>query len=250
MEVHSHTHTPSPPAGRTGKRWTHYFWEFLMLFLAVFCGFLAENIREHQVEHTREKEYMKSLLSDLGEDTVEINKSIVMTKEAIQYEDSAILYIYQHPPDKYLPEDFTEMNTKALRRLKVVFNNITAQQLKNAGNLRLLRSQETIKKISIYWNKQENTLISLDRYLEYRNRGREFDEKLSAYAERELADAKMIPPIHAGTRVINSDPALWSEYSNILSHCRVTAKIYLDQLLTQKKLAVDLIGTLKKEYHL
>jgi hypothetical protein len=43
MEVHHHAH-PSP------KKWTHYFWEFLMLFLAVFCGFLAENLREHKVE--------------------------------------------------------------------------------------------------------------------------------------------------------------------------------------------------------
>jgi hypothetical protein len=28
MEVHAHTHTER-------KKWTHYFWEFLMLFLAV-----------------------------------------------------------------------------------------------------------------------------------------------------------------------------------------------------------------------
>ena len=36
MEVHAHTHTP-PASGGTGrKKWTHYFWEFLMLFLAVF----------------------------------------------------------------------------------------------------------------------------------------------------------------------------------------------------------------------
>ena len=34
MEVHAHTHTPR-------KKWTHYFWEFLMLFFAVFCGFLS-----------------------------------------------------------------------------------------------------------------------------------------------------------------------------------------------------------------
>ncbi|MEO6732306.1 MAG: hypothetical protein ABIN01_13900 [Ferruginibacter sp.] len=250
MEVHQHSsHTAGNQQSAVRKKWTHYFWEFLMLFLAVFCGFIAENIREHQVEHTREKEYMKSLLSDIAEDTVEMNKSLVMAKEAIQYEDSAILYIYQHPPDKYLPENFTDMDTKALRRLKVVFNNITAQQLKNAGNLRLLRSQETIKKISVYWNKQENTIITLDRYLDYRNRGREFAEKLFAYSERELADAKMIPPISSGTRVIISDPALWSEYSNILSHCRVTAKIYLEELTTQRKLAVDLIKTLKKEYN-
>jgi hypothetical protein len=36
MEVHHHAHTAR-------KKWTHYFWEFLMLFVAVFCGFLAEN---------------------------------------------------------------------------------------------------------------------------------------------------------------------------------------------------------------
>ena len=59
MEVHAHTHTAR-------KKWTHYFWEFLMLFLAVFCGFLAENQREHMVEHQREKQYMESLLSDLA----------------------------------------------------------------------------------------------------------------------------------------------------------------------------------------
>jgi hypothetical protein len=44
MEVHTHTHTAR-------KKWTHYLWEFLMLFLAVFAGFLAENQREHIVEH-------------------------------------------------------------------------------------------------------------------------------------------------------------------------------------------------------
>jgi D-aminopeptidase len=36
MEVHAHTHT-APASGGTGrKKWSHYFWEFLMLFLAVF----------------------------------------------------------------------------------------------------------------------------------------------------------------------------------------------------------------------
>jgi len=66
MEVHAHTHTPR-------KKWTHYFWEFLMLFLAVFAGFLAENQREHIVEHGREKQYMQSLYSDVKKDTAFYN---------------------------------------------------------------------------------------------------------------------------------------------------------------------------------
>ena len=44
-----------------------------MLFLAVFCGFLAENIREHKVEHLRAKEFAKSLVQDLQNDTTAIN---------------------------------------------------------------------------------------------------------------------------------------------------------------------------------
>ena len=34
MEVHHHAHHEGK------KNWKSYFWEFLMLFLAVFCGFL------------------------------------------------------------------------------------------------------------------------------------------------------------------------------------------------------------------
>ena len=67
MEVHAHAHTP-------GKKWTHYFWEFFMLFLAVFCGFLAENEREHLVEHKQEKQYMKLMLEDVKTDTAELQK--------------------------------------------------------------------------------------------------------------------------------------------------------------------------------
>jgi hypothetical protein len=69
MEVHAHTHTER-------KKWTHYLWEFLMLFLAVFCGFLAENQREHMVEHRREKEYMVSLVDDLKNDSAFLSLSI------------------------------------------------------------------------------------------------------------------------------------------------------------------------------
>ena len=63
MEVHAHAHTPR-------KKWSHYFWEFLMLFLAVFCGFLAENQREHMIEHQREKQFARQVLADLRTDSL------------------------------------------------------------------------------------------------------------------------------------------------------------------------------------
>ena len=74
MEVHTHTHTPR-------KKFAHYLWEFLMLFLAVFCGFLAENKREHMVENHRAKELVVALLNDLQHDTAQLNMLIAKREE-------------------------------------------------------------------------------------------------------------------------------------------------------------------------
>src|SRR4026207_2162739 len=69
MEVHQHTHTPR-------EKWTHYFWEFLMLFLAVTLGFFVENQREHYIEHQRENQFIRSLFNDIKSDTANMAKII------------------------------------------------------------------------------------------------------------------------------------------------------------------------------
>ena len=71
MEVHHHTHP-----GHHKKKWTDYFWEFLMLFLAVFCGFLAEYQLEHKIEKERGMQYLHSLHIDLQTDIEQCNISI------------------------------------------------------------------------------------------------------------------------------------------------------------------------------
>src|SRR5215468_190843 len=53
MEVHKHPHHVMHK-----KKWTEYLLEFSMLFLAVFLGFIAENIRENITDHDRDKQYM------------------------------------------------------------------------------------------------------------------------------------------------------------------------------------------------
>ena len=92
MEVHAHTHTPR-------KKWTHYFWEFLMLFLAVFCGFLAENKREHYVEHQREKQYIRSIAEDLHSDIYMLD-SIVRTRKNMDMLMDSLLHIMNYTDPK------------------------------------------------------------------------------------------------------------------------------------------------------
>src|SRR5436190_20694863 len=64
METHAH-HLHKAP----GHGWKHYIFEFIMLFFAVFCGFLAENFREQQVDKKRATEYVNSFYNDLKTDT-------------------------------------------------------------------------------------------------------------------------------------------------------------------------------------
>ena len=82
MEVHAHTH-PSASSGHR-KKWTHYFWEFLMLFLAVFCGFLAEYQLEHKIEKDRAGQYILSLYEDLRSDTDRINQLLAYDEKKIE----------------------------------------------------------------------------------------------------------------------------------------------------------------------
>ena len=66
MEVHHHAHDPAAPHHK--KNWKSYFWEFLLFFLAVFCGFFAEYQLEHKIERDRAKQFINSLIADLQDD--------------------------------------------------------------------------------------------------------------------------------------------------------------------------------------
>ena len=74
MEVH-HPHHPSHK-----KKWSEYILEFLMLFLAVTMGFIAENIREKFTENERSDELMKSFISDVRENQKQLDSLIMNNK--------------------------------------------------------------------------------------------------------------------------------------------------------------------------
>ena len=54
-----------------------------MLFLAVFCGFLAEYQLEHKIEKDREKQFIRSFVEDLKTDTATINRNLLFRKSRL-----------------------------------------------------------------------------------------------------------------------------------------------------------------------
>ena len=128
-----------------------------MLFLAVFCGFLAEYKLEHTIEHQREKEYANALYDELYADSIVFDNKIKGRLGKEKDCDYLIRYIRDSSLTN-LPRDFYPAYT-------VVMYLITSytfepkdgvlNQLKGSGSLRYFKSaslQKLFGDISVYIN--------------------------------------------------------------------------------------------------
>jgi len=120
-----------------------------MLFLAVFCGFLAENFREHQVEHQREKQYMTSMVEDLKADTVLLREAIDYWKDRNISVDSVTDALRSPLLEGNMTKAYRHLN-RALDYYSFRYNDRTIAQLKNAGGFRLIRKKNVANKIISY----------------------------------------------------------------------------------------------------
>ncbi len=155
MEVHTHTHTAR-------KKWTHYFWEFLMLFLAVFCGFLAENQREHMIENRREKEYIKSFVEDLKQDTAQLKRIINSMDKKLVLKDSLLQELAN--PQVFKNSSRAHFFFEMSRHFPdFIYTDRTIQQLKNSGGMRLLRNKPVSYSIVDYDSKVRTVFITQEQ---------------------------------------------------------------------------------------
>jgi hypothetical protein len=145
MEVHHHTH---PAHGK--KTWKNYFWEFLMLFLAVFCGFLAEWQLEHVIEHSREKEFMESMVTDIKADS---SKLVIMKSQfglVSSHIDSLIPLLNDNEQLNKNASEIYQQQVYLNLYSKWIYSDRTIDQLKNSGNFRLIRNKAVSNGISQY----------------------------------------------------------------------------------------------------
>jgi hypothetical protein len=123
-----------------GEKAWHYFFEFLMVFLAVFCGFIAENWRSQLQEHRREIEFIHSIVEDLKSDTLQSGKVLMQLQRTSTGVDS-VLNALSSPGIINNSNNAYRLWTKNLDIHAFVSNDRTLQQLKNSGELRLIRNR-------------------------------------------------------------------------------------------------------------
>jgi hypothetical protein len=152
MEVHAHTHIDR-------KKFIHYLWEFLMLFLAVFCGFLAENIRERLVEKHREKQFIQSYVEDLKTDTALIRQVLDFRKHKMERMDS-LMQLLENQQIKGHENELYYFGRTLIRTARFQSNDRTITQLKNSGSLRLIRNEKAADSMIAYQQLVETILLN------------------------------------------------------------------------------------------
>lgn len=247
MEVHHHSHT-----GR--KKKTDFLWEFIMLFLAVFCGFLAENLREHYIEHKREVKYIRSIVKDLATDTAWMNSYLHDQGISIDALDSVIFLLKKGDPDSFSRKriySLARMSIKLSSPNKINYN--AYDQMRNSGNLRLIREQAAVDSISRYYFDAKDIEQLNETIMQRQEALVEFEGKIfdgSVFQKMlGLNDFQFKEP--AGSpALITADKNLINDFitrAHYLGSANVYSLVYARR---QKQAAINLINYLNEEYHL
>ncbi|RIW18276.1 hypothetical protein D0X99_00835 [Algoriphagus lacus] len=236
-----------------------YFKEFLMLFLAVFCGFLAENYRDNQSEIAYAKEYAKSLIQDLENDTIMINGTIEQKLVILKSIDSISEIIHQGVPVNGVRGSFYYHSQMVSFSPTAIWNDATLIQITQSGNLRYFKNAELVNKISEYYSRQgyltgliDSDKIKRNTTLEIKSRilnnyhYRPFSSLLPT-RKNEIADSL----INASLPLQNSDKDLLNAFANSLENRKFYFMLVISETYPLiKSQAHELILALKKEYNI
>jgi len=243
MEVHSHTHTER-------KKWTHYFWEFLMLFLAVTLGFFVENQREHYVEHQRELQYMRSMVEDLKLDTTELTVHIRLRMERDEMVDS-LVYLLTQTNIRENGNSIYYIGRIISPPISFFPNDRTIQQLKSAGGLRLIRDMDISNSIMAYDRKMRQSVFELGDEQQVRGEYRLSANKIfSGQVFHQMMMKKDIKRPVGNPALFSEDKALINEF---VMEVQYLEKVNQKQASRAQELvdqAGKLIADIEKEYHL
>ena len=246
MEVHHHSHHP--------KKWKEYITEFLMLFLAVSLGFMAENIREHQIEQNREKQYMVSFVADLESDIVNILEGMPRKDARMKAIDTLFQYFNENPNVTAVPAIIVKKMKRAAFDRSYVRNTTTINQLKNSGNLRLIRNRRVVDSIASYdwrWSRMEyyrETYISNQKDIyQLEEQIIEATDIIGYFIKNDSLTSENSSPKTGNIRIRREK---LNSYLNLLARQLIVTKIDKENYLKVAVMSRDLINNIKQEYNL
>lgn len=253
MEVQKHPHHVMH-----SKKWSEYVLEFFMLFLAVFLGFVAENIRENISKHEREKQIMEMMAEDLKSDNVQLDSIIKINQTIYDKMDTMrkLVYAETHAP---LPDSsikklyyFFRFYSLNIRRFNGTPRSLNLFDKNDAFTS--LKKQNVAASISEYFDLEARTLTQWEAFRTY---------QFSAYDVGETIFDPELLENYVATRnedlfiqstqkfeLMTSDKKTLQLYAGKLSVAAEVYRGYINRLKQLKISAANLLALVKKEYHL
>ena len=125
-----------------------------MLFLAVFCGFLAEYQLEHKIEKERATKYMHDMVENLKYDTIRYNKNLQSNVLLGKQLDTFRAEISEAIKGNVHGNRLYDLWIKCQDFGQVVFNRSAINQLTNSGSLRLIKNDSLVTVIIDYYERK------------------------------------------------------------------------------------------------
>ena len=262
METHAY-HLHKAP----GKKFSHYFFEFFMLFLAVTAGFFVENLREHYVEQKRAKDFAGLLISDLNADRAELNRASRILANIIAAGDSLASQLSAADAKRIPGGKLYFYEYWAAWRWRVTSRDATLQQLKNSGSLRYMNNS-LVRKILDYEESLKIIYLLQDEYETDKNENlglvqRVFDSDYfvaldnlkparrdSSEKHLDITNEEVRSFMNKNIPLHSYDEAILFELKNRARNSSISYRVQVQNIETAQKKAQVVIDALESEYHI
>jgi hypothetical protein len=247
MEVHHHPNVEK-------KNFKEYILEFIMIFLAVTMGFFAESIRENLADHSKEKEYIRSMIADLKNDTSMLRDVIDINMRRVTGIDSLSSLLNKIPLTADDEKELYILNSRyASNVASMDWSDGTIRQLLTSGNLRLMNGEGVSDSIMNYYGPLKDLALGQADVL------REA-VKRAYFAAEDIFDRSFIRavlnkdsslnrrPLPDTMRILTTEKKALKKYSQMVLTTQGLINNYLDMLFHMYKRADSLLLFLQTKY--
>ena len=232
------------------KQFKHYMFDFFMLFLAVTLGFFVENMREHLVENSREKDYVHSLAEDIKQDISQLDTIIHQRNEKDKQMDSLLELLNYTDPNEH-GKDIYYFARWVPRTYRFYPNDETIQQL-NSGNWRLIKNRKVIdallsynrlvRSLSVYIEQREESLI----LIMYPTMDKLFDNRVFQKMKNGLSFDRPVD----NPKLLSTDKPIINEFGNEVHFIQNANYYFINNSTLLVNNARKTLDIIKKEYQL
>jgi hypothetical protein len=234
------------------KNWRAYAWEFVMLFMAVFCGFLAEYYLEHRIENEKGKQYVQSMIEDIISDSTKINETLLQTKNQALGLDSLSLLVSSPPYSDSTTKTIYFLMLKYTEMIyQVDFTKRTISQLRNSGGMISIPNKTSADEITRYSELVEEVEAQGENYT--RNGIYEIlklNNKIFETRYRRGLDIENFFKQSHNINLANNDKTLLAEYANLTYLTSMTLMNYNNKLVSLQAQIPKTIEILKRANHI